>query len=316
MRFMKGLELSSKYYRSYGEPMLKNQFPELLPYLASGLFGGGSECFGFDDGVSQDHDFEPGFMILLPDEEVIDRRSAFQLERAYAKLPREFEGVKRCSIQPVGGSRHGVIRISDFFREKTGTPDGILTDEQWLLLPEQSLAEATNGEVYFDNAGILSAIRNRLSYYPETVRCKKIAGYLLLMAQSGQYNYQRCLKHGEQAAVQLAIYEFARSAVSVIFLLNRQYQPYYKWCFRALRMLPVLSIEAELIEYLLTSDNEGENAEEKYRIIEGIAADIIDVLIQNRMTRATCGDLEKHAYSVNDSIDSSSLRNMSILAGI
>ena len=81
---MKGLELSEKYFEEYGQPMLEKEFPDILPYLAVGLFGSGSECFGYDDEVSRDHDFEPGFCIFLPDESVIDRRTAFQLERAYA----------------------------------------------------------------------------------------------------------------------------------------------------------------------------------------------------------------------------------------
>ena len=65
---MKGMELARKYYETYGEPMLKRDFPELYPLVAAGLFGSGSECFGFDDEVSRDHDFEPGFCLLLPGE--------------------------------------------------------------------------------------------------------------------------------------------------------------------------------------------------------------------------------------------------------
>ena len=58
---MKGLELSQAFFEEHGRPMLETQFPELLPFLAAGLFGSGSECFGYDDVTSQDHDFEPGF---------------------------------------------------------------------------------------------------------------------------------------------------------------------------------------------------------------------------------------------------------------
>jgi hypothetical protein len=313
---MKGLELSEKYFNIHGLPMLQEQFPSVLHLVACGLFGSGSECFGFDDSISRDHDFEPGFMILLPDESVIDRRTAFQMERAYAKLPKEFEGFQRCKMQPVGGSRHGVIRIADFMREKTGTADGLLSRHDWLSIPEQALAETVNGKIFYDGSGELTEIRSRLSYFPESIWKKKIAGNLLLMAQSGQYNYMRCLAHKEPAAAQLAVFEFVKHAISAVFLLNRQYQPYYKWCFHALRDLPMLSIEAELFELLITTDNEEKNSEEKYRIIEGIASDIIDLLIQFKLTEATCGDLEKHAYSVNDGIEDTEIRNMHILAAL
>ena len=75
---MKGLELSKAFYEEYGKEMLE-EFPELLPYLAAGLAGSGSECFGYDDEISADHDLEPGFCIFLPGEEIVDRKSAFLL---------------------------------------------------------------------------------------------------------------------------------------------------------------------------------------------------------------------------------------------
>ena len=58
---MKGLELARDYFERCGRPMLERDFPELMPFLAAGLCGSGSECFGWDDEVSRDHDFEPGF---------------------------------------------------------------------------------------------------------------------------------------------------------------------------------------------------------------------------------------------------------------
>ena len=313
---MKGLELSRAYFEEFGKPMLEKEFAKLLPYLCVGLTGSGSECGGFDDEVSQDHDFEPGFCIFIPDESIVDRRSAFLLERAYAKLPKEFSGFRRTALSPVGGARHGVLRIDEYYNDKIGSPDGLLTVSEWLTVPENSLFEATNGEIFFDNLGLVTRIRESLESYPEDIRKKKLASNLLIMAQSGQYNYQRCLRHGETAAAQLAVNEFVKSAISVIFLLNRKYRPYYKWSFRALRALPKLSIEAELLEYLLTSDNESGTSEEKYNVIEGIAADIIDELINQKLTEAVCGDLEKHAYSVNDGIVDAQLRNMHVLAAI
>lgn len=313
---MRGLELARSYFEEFGRPMLEGQFADVLPRLAVGLVGAGSECFGFDDGISRDHDFEPGFCIFLPGEDIIDRRTAFLMERAYAKLPKEYDGAARSLMAPVGGARRGVIRTSEFFSEKIGSSDGMLTLGQWLSLPEQMLAEATNGEIWLDNLGEVTAIREHIATWPEDVRRKKLAGQLLLMAQSGQYNYARCMAHGETAAAQLAVFEFAQATISTIFLLNNAYKPYYKWAFRALRALPALSIEAELLEWLITTGNEPEQAEEKHDVIEGICADVIDELQNQGLTQAICGDLEMHAYSVNDSIADGELRNDHILSAV
>ncbi len=310
---MNGLELSKAFYEQFGAPMLHEQFPDEERCIAVGLLGSGSECLGFDDEISQDHDFEPGFCLLLPGEDVIDRRTAFQLERAYAKLPKEFMGFRRSALAPVGGARHGVLRTSEFFTEKVGAPDGVLTVDQWLKLPQQALLEATGGAIFRDDLGAVTAIRAALSAMPEDARRKRLSGQLLLMAQAGQYNYLRCLKHGEPAAAQLAVNEFVKSCIETVFLLNRSYAPYYKWSFRAMRRLKTLSLTAETLEYLLTTGNDGELAETKYDMIESTAGDIIDELQNQGLTKAICGDLEKHAYSVNDGIEDGDIRNLNIL---
>ena len=169
---------------------------------------------------------------------------------------------------------------------------------------------------FFDGPREVTAIRRYLSAWPEDIRKKKLAGRLLLMAQAGQYNYPRCLRHGEKGAAQLAAIEFARNCMSAVFLLNGVYQPYYKWAFRAMRELPRLSLLAELMEYLLTTDNDGDMAAEKARVIEGMAADVIAELQRQGLTQANCGDLEKHAYSVNDSIADGDIRNLHILEAV
>ncbi len=313
---MKGLELSERFYEEYGKPMLSEQFSNVLSHLAVGLFGSGSECGGFDDEVSTDHDFEPGFCIFLPGEDVIDRRTAFLLERAYAKLPKEYMGYTRSAIAPVGGARHGVLRTAEFFQNIVGTPDGILTVSQWLTVPEHALFEATNGKLFYDGSGEVKKIRDALSRYPEDIRKKKLAGNLLLMAQSGQYNYRRCLNHGETGAAQLAAGAFVNAMMRTVFLLNDAYMPYYKWSFRAMRSLPNLALLAETAEYLISTDNEPELAESKADMIEDAAAEIIDELNAQGLTKAVCGDLEKHAYSVNDAIADGEIRNLHILAGV
>lgn len=313
---MKGLELARRYYEAYGKPMLRERFPEAAPYIAVGLAGSGSECLGYDDEISEDHDFGPGFCLWLPGEDVVDRKTAFRLERAYAALPSEFEGYRRPVAAPVGGMRTGVMRMGAFFSEKTGSPTGELDTEAWLRVPASSLGEAVNGAVFADPYGAFTGIRARLGHMPRDIRLKRMAGHLLTMAQSGQYNYQRCLDHGEAGAAQLAAFAFVRSAISVIFLINDRYEPFYKWAFRALRELPVLAELEPVLSGIISAPNDPETSFRKYADIETVASAVIGALIDRELTRATCGDLEKHAYSVNDAIAEGAVRNMHILSGV
>ncbi len=314
---MTGLEIAREYYEKFGKPMLEAEFPDILPFLAAGFVGSGSEHYGYDDEISRDHDFEPGFCIFIPGEDIVDRRRAFQLERAYAKLPQEYAGLRRQRISPVGGNRNGVIRTDEFYKKAVGSANGELTVGQWLRLPDYALAEAVNGEVYFDNYGEFSGIREKLICMPEDIRLKRLAGNLLIMAQSGQYNFMRCIKHGEPEAAQLACAEFVSAAMKTVFLLQDRYMPYYKWSFRALRSLVGTGELSEKLSFLLFGDNrDGAVGEKKYDIIEEIASETISLLQEKQLTEAICGDLEKHAYSVNDRIADGTIRNLNILISV
>ena len=312
---MKGLNLSKEYYYAYGEKALKQEFSEIFPRLAIGLVGQGSECLGYDDNLSQDHDFEPGFCIFITREDY--EKYGFKLERAYAKLPKEFKGYKRQLLSPVGGNRHGVIVIEDFYKNFLGSENAPSNLMDWLYLPSYSIKNACNGEVFLDNLGVFSSIREKLlNFYPEDVRRKKIAGHLALMAQSGQYNYDRLVERGETGASQLAIYEFVKNAISVIFLLNKTYEPFYKWAYKELRGLSILShLEIPLIA-LTETPNGNKQAQEKLQIISDVIDEIILELKSQNLTKAVCNDLEKHAYSVQDGIVDNNLRSLHVMAGV
>lgn len=310
---MKGLELSRKYFEAFGIPMIREQFPEYEEMIAAGLTGSGSECYGYDDELSADHDFEPGFCLFIPGEEIVDRKTAFRMERAYAKLPAEFEGYTRKKISPVGGSRHGVFRMEEYFRERIGCLPENLTPDRWVRIPESVLAEAVNGEMFQDRLSLMEDQRELLRRPPEDVLRKKLAGHLLMMAQSGQYNYPRCIRRDETGGAQLAVFEFVRHAMAALFLLQGKYMPYYKWSFRAFRELPGHADDAAMMEAMISSDNGPERAEAKYDQIEGLASRIIDLLQERRLTEAVCGDLEKHAYSVNDGIADGWIRNLPMM---
>ena len=310
---MKGLEGAKKYFELYGN-VIKEQFPDFMKYTAFGICGQGSECLGFDDEISRDHDFEPGFCLFLPDENKVDRRTAFLMERAYAKLPKEFDGAKRSLVSPVGGSRRGVMRTADFFEKTVGKGNGVLSKYEWLNIPESCLLEAVNGEIFEDNYGEITEIRRRLSFYPDDIARKKLASALIICGQAGQYNFLRCISHGERAAAQLAVFEFVNAALRVIFLLNKKYRPFYKWSFRALSGLPQLSELSDGLEFLITGENDDKTARLKSEIIEDICRIFLRELMLWGFTEKEHKNAEDAAYDVNSQISDSDIRNMSIFA--
>lgn len=312
---MNGIEICHRYFEEYGLPML-DAFREAVPFIAAGLTGSGSECYGFDDELSRDHDFEPGFCLFLPDENTVDRRTAFLLERAYAKLPKSFLGLTRSPVNPVGGNRHGVFRIAEFFNRQIGSPDGQLSWSQWLSLPSYRLAEAVNGEVFADPSGMLTAIRERLLNCPEDIRRKKLAGSLALMSQSGPYNFSRCIKHGEPAAAQLAANLFVQQTLLTEFLLNDRYCPFYKWAFRALRALPGGSeTEADLLLMLSGDNGCPETVSVKEAAIERICDSVSKMVRSRGYSDLPDSDLDMHARRINDGIRDPQIRNLHLLAG-
>ena len=314
---MKGLELARNYWETFGREMLERDFPSLKEKIAVGLCGSGSEVLGYDDELSRDHDFEPGFCLFLPGEDQVDRREAFRLERAYAKLPREFQGFRRAKISPVGGNRHGVIRLEGFLLEKTGTPDGNLSVSQWLAVPEQNLLEVTRGEIWLDAGGFFTVVRRTLSRFPEDIRLRKLSGELLLMNQSGQYNFRRTLDHGETGAAMLAVHEFVQAALHALHLLDEKYMPYYKWAFRSLRALgPARAAQADRLENLLFGDADADALEDRELVMADLCQEVAEELQDRGLSEASCCDLEQHARSVADHIQDPEIRNMHILSGV
>ena len=91
--------------------------------------------------------------------------------------------------------------------------------------------------------------------------------------------------------------------------------PYYKWAFRGMRDLEILGNLSEPFEYLLSSANGEKESLKKSNLIEEAAGGVIAELKKQGLTEADCGDLEKHAYSVNDSIKDTDIRYLSIFAG-
>ena len=307
---MKGIDISRAFYEEYGKPMIEKEFSEYADRIAVGLVGHGSECCGFDDAISCDHDFEPGFCLWLRDED--EKAIGFRLFRAYSKLPDEYMGLKLKEKSAFGNNSKGVMTISDFYKQYTGRAGAPETLSDWLYTPSHYLSESTNGEVFVDSLGEFSRIREKIKHgMPEDVRLKKIASCALLMAQTGQYNYSRCLSHGEGGAARLALFEFVKEGIEMVFLLNKIHMPYYKWAFRSMASLPILGETSSALEDLLDSPNS--NAKQHQETIDGFCADVESELRRQGISNADSEYLESHAYNITERIEDHKLRNMPII---
>lgn len=335
---MNGLELSRRYYEEVGRPMLKTKFPDCVSRIAVGLVGEGSECLGYDDAYSRDHDFGPGFCLWLTKEDY--EAIGEELQKAYEALPGEFMGFPARNESRRGSGRVGVQEITSFYRQFIGKEQPPKTMMRWLYLPEHKLAMAVNGAVFDDPLGEFSQVRKALkAYYPEDVRIKKIAARAAVMAQSGQYNYGRCMRRGDTVAAGMALAEFMKAAVSMLYLLNRSYMPYYKWQFRGLREMEKTSraeskmVLPEAVEYLERLSRLGDQSsaweephpagwnpyvntlDRKMVLIEQICGKVIGELRRQGLTGGNEDFLEAHTWQIMSRIEDPELRRCHVMEG-
>lgn len=309
---MQGLELSRRYYEEYGLPMIKEQFAEYENRIAVGLAGMGSDCFGFDDEISRDHDFGAGFCLWLTDED--NELFGFELARAYSRLPKEFLGFEKGKSNYYANSRYGVKTISDFYLPLTGKKGAPETVWEWLNIPEHSLAAAVNGSIFRDDLGEFTKIREMILYgMPEDIRLKKFSARAAIMAQSGQYNYPRCVAHGEKGAAALAVSEFVKNTVSLVYLINGKYAPFYKWVLRGMENLEIFSDFAPILTDILTEDYSDSGL--KQSKIEKICSDVAEYFRQSGLSRSQSVFLEPHAYEIQNKIKDINIRSLHVMEG-
>jgi len=308
---MKGLDLSRKWFEESGRAWFQNACPDIFPRLAFGLVGHGSECFGFDDEISKDHDFTAAFSVWIDDTD--EPAHGFQLTRAYTAFTRQCPPPVSSAESANGSPEQGLLTIGAFYTRHIGIPQAPASWQQWLYTPEHAFAEATNGQVFLDGLGRFTAIRQEiLNDMPRDVWLKKLAARTALAAQSGQYNFNRCLKHGERGAARLALADFVRQACGMLFLLNHRFPPYYKWLFRALRELPRLSSLTPSLEGLLA---EGLPDPLCAELIEDICTQLADELRAQNLSSCPDNYLEPHALDITKLITNREIRALHLMEG-
>lgn len=310
-QFRNGMELCRAFYEEFGRPMIQKKFPAYEQMIAVGLVGEGSECFGFDDQVSRDHDFGPGFCMWLTD--TVYDEIGEELQRAYEELPSTYMGITRFTTLKAQ-KRVGVFKIGDFYESLIGLKDVPTTQNQWLFLEDYRLAAATNGKIFRDDLGEFTRIRQGiLSYYPEEVRIKKIAREAALMAQSGQYNYSRMSGRGEKVTASIALSEFMKHTMAMVYLLNRTFAPFYKWMHRGMERLAVLPEIRDILNALVDFPAGDERIPQT---IEIIVALIIAEMKKQGLTSGEDNYLDNHTDNILRSIPQKETKDESFKAAL
>ena len=255
------IAVSRAFYEEYGQPMIHAEFPEYECRIAGGLVGEGSECFGFDDEISRDHDFGLGFCLWLTAEDY--EKIGKELDASYhhliaeegARFAARVWGEQNTLTNQRIESRRGVMDIAGFYGNTLRlSPDlSLLVDRQyWVYAEPRWLATAVNGEVFRDDLGTFSSIRNMIKgYYPRKFYLYKLAEQLHLFSHGGQSNYPRMMARRDPVAARLCIDQTIRAAMDIAYLLAKEYPPYYKWTYQGLKRLPILSGLPPLLEKLV-----------------------------------------------------------------
>ena len=249
--WISNLERSRDFYEEYGKEMIHTQFPEYEERIAVGLVGEGSDCYGFDDEISKDHDYEVGFCMWLTEEDY---------QKIGNPLQAEYEKLIGKTFPQSGNNRflqkrRGVFCINEFYNRLLGTNYNFEKSFSvaYENVNEFSLAAATNGEVFRDDLGIFSTVREKLmQYYPEETWRKKMAQCLHDFSQYAQSNYARMMARKDVVSANLCKMKAVETTMDLLYLLQRKYAPYYKWKKKGLEKnafsLKVLTVIEKIVE--------------------------------------------------------------------
>lgn len=304
-------EKNRRFYEMYVAELIHERFSEYEDRIAVGIAGEGSDCLGYDDAISRDHDFGTGVCLWLTDEDMA--RFGQALSEAYNEL---VDSAERSYLTKRLRERRGVMTIHDFYstilRIDCDTEGCRMTEDEWYRLDHSCLKTATNGEIFRDDLGAFTAFRKYLlNYYPDRVWRLRIAEQLHEYASSFQVNYARCMTRGDTVAAELCRAKGIQAAMELFFLLRREYPPYYKWTYRALSDLDEEGIFSGKIretaeEHIRPEAWEGtryhpNRLNYKDRIVslsEEIASEIEQMLVEKGLIRRRGRYLELHVDEV------------------
>lgn len=263
---MKGIEIIENYFYEKVLPIIKENFDVKI---AAGIIGYGSECYGFDDHLSRDHDFTSMPCIWLSHDDFV--RYGKDMQEKLNELEDIFDSEKTNWFN----GRRGILDIDEYIYSFLGSEDGPDSIEDFRNIPTYLLSAFTNGKIFIDEFGKITSIREKVKKYPKDIKYNMIATRCMKIPREGYHNYERCIKRNDYVAANQALAYFISSAMEMYFLIYDKYSPYYKWQHR---MLKDIDIEAYNLFSMLISE---QSYQKKINIIDKIISNIIDKLEEN-----------------------------------
>ena len=242
---LKGLDLSEMYFEEVGKPAILKEFPDIFDQISCGLVGEGSECFGFDDEISTDHDFGPAFCIWMPCD--LYEKHGAKLQALYDSLPKTYKGYNR--IHKAGEGRVGVWNIDTFFETHTGykNADGLSDADATFSITDDAMATILNGRLFHDpNQQFESRRQAFYDAFTDQIWNLKIAKALIQLGQYGQSNYPRAMKRKDYVSAQITLYKYIETLLQFVHYINHKFPPYYKWLKKSASHLERLAVLSDL----------------------------------------------------------------------
>lgn len=244
------------FYEGYLKEAIHKDFGDYEDKIGVGITGYGSECFGFDDEYSYDHDCNVRLFLFVDKETLfaignqLQSEYENQLERFYKDYNIKINA--SLNINKVDG----VVETKSYYTNILELDHLPVTDEEWYSVKEEKLAMASNGVIFTNNNCQVTDIRKYLSdYYNDTVWLTRIANEMYLYSQSAQYNYSRMKLREEYVASKMSIAMGMEHCMKLVYLLNRTYAPYYKWLRKGLEKLPVLSEIGDILDTIAINED-------------------------------------------------------------
>lgn len=240
-----GRSLSRDYYRDVVRPLLEEHAPG-LPHAAARL-GSGSDVLGFDDETSRDHDWGLRLTLLVEDDraEKIDALLERKLPRTWRGHPTRFA----TTWDPVVRHRAETVSARGFASSRLGVdPARHLTVEDWRSLTGQAVLEVLAGPVFHDGPGVITAIRETLTWYPHDLWLYALACDWSRLGDEFADVGRSGLRGDEDGSAVIAA-RHVRTMMHLAHLIHRRWAPYGKWLGRSAAALP----DGELLREAWTS---------------------------------------------------------------